>query len=136
VPTIEDRIESERQLKVAELKLSGKEGTKITPETFAEWQAKKRQRKLDENKKRVEAEFKKKKGGKGLSVLSGRDLYAYKRELFDKVDDDDENNAFDPIEFKRQDSLNNLAELAENVKEDLFLGEGGEDDDLDDLDDD
>ena len=36
---------------------------------------------------KVEAELKKKKGGKGLSVLSGKDLFQYNRELF--VDDDE-----------------------------------------------
>ena len=38
----------------------------------------------------MEAEQKKKKGGKGLSILSGRDLFVYKKELF--VDDADAAN--------------------------------------------
>ena len=81
VPTLEDEIESQRQKKVAELKLSGK-GTPVNPETFAAWQDRKRKRKLEANKKLLEAEMKKKKGGKGLGVLSGRALYEFKQELF------------------------------------------------------
>jgi len=49
VPTLEDKIESERQKKVAELKKSGK-GTPVTPESFAEWQEKKRKRKLEQSR--------------------------------------------------------------------------------------
>jgi len=81
IPTLEDEIEAQRQKKVLELKTSGK-GTPVTPETFKTWQEKKRKRKADKSKELVEAELKKKKGGKGLAVLSGRALYEYKRELF------------------------------------------------------
>ena len=35
----------------------------------------------------VEAELRKKKGGKGLSILSGKELFAYNQELF--VDDEE-----------------------------------------------
>lgn len=42
VPTIEDKIEAERQKKVEELKKNGKKGTPVTPESFAIWQEKKR----------------------------------------------------------------------------------------------
>eukprot|EP00567_Pseudictyota_dubia_P016602 CAMPEP_0197451406 /NCGR_PEP_ID=MMETSP1175-20131217/28710_1 /TAXON_ID=1003142 /ORGANISM="Triceratium dubium, Strain CCMP147" /LENGTH=244 /DNA_ID=CAMNT_0042984111 /DNA_START=84 /DNA_END=815 /DNA_ORIENTATION=+ len=87
VPTLEDEIEAQRQAMVAKLKASGKKGTPVTPETFKAWQEKKRKRHADEAKKLVEAELKKKKGGKGLSVLSGKDLFEYKKELFQ---DDDE----------------------------------------------
>uniref|UniRef100_A0A6T6H7B8 ZC3H15/TMA46 family C-terminal domain-containing protein n=1 Tax=Craspedostauros australis TaxID=1486917 RepID=A0A6T6H7B8_9STRA len=120
VPTLEDEIESERQKKVAELKKSG-QGTKVTPESFAAWKEKKRKRRAEEARKKVEAEFKKKKGGKGLAILSGRDLFEYKRELFDK---DLEDGAAD----KQVD------DVAAKVQSDLFLE--GDDDDLDDLDDD
>jgi hypothetical protein len=70
-----------RQQKVEELKKSGS-GTKITAETLAAWQEKKRLKRQAEAKKLVEAELRKKKGGKGLGVLSGRALYEYKKELF------------------------------------------------------
>lgn len=90
VPTLEDEIEEQRQQKVAELKASGTPGTKVTPETFAAWQARKKERRSNEARKMVEAEMKKKKGGKGLSILSGRDLYEYKRDLFKDQDDDEE----------------------------------------------
>jgi len=117
VPTLEDKIEAERQVKVAEFKKSGK-GTKVTPESFAIWQEKKRKIKAAIAKKMVEQEFKKKKGGKGLAVLSGRALYEYKRDL-----------------FKDPTSAEEVEEIATKVETDLFL-EGDDDDSLDDIDDD
>lgn len=88
VPSLEDKIEVERQKKVAELNKKGK-GTKITPTSFAMWQEKKRKRKQDEAKKIVEQELRKKKGGNGLSVLTGRALYEYKKDLFNDPTGDD-----------------------------------------------
>lgn len=147
VPTIEDQIESERQAMVAKLKASGKKGTPVNPETFAAWQERKRKRKAEEAKKLVEAEMKKKKGGKGLSVLSGRALYEYKKDLFK---DDDE--ALAGLEEEEEDSKppavengggkvsasksgdDGVEKVAEKVQSDLFLE--GDDDDLDDIEDD
>lgn len=143
VPTLEDEIEAQRQAMVAKLKASGKKGTPVTPETFAAWQERKRKKHADEAKKLVEAELKKKKGGKGLSVLSGKDLFEYKKELFR---DDDE--ALDGIEEEsrppsraesgvsgeEKKSADAAVEAAaEQVQSDLFLE--GDDDDLDELDD-
>ena len=51
IPTLEDEIEVERQKKVAELKAKGIAGTPVTPETFAIWQEKKRQRRAEQAKK-------------------------------------------------------------------------------------
>lgn len=117
VPTVEDDIEFQRSNLREEYAKAGKTGTPVTPETFAVWQEKKRQKRVLEAKQKVEAEFKKKKGGKGLSVLTGRDLYDYKKELFDKDGDDDDEEQ--------------IEQVAAAVKEaDLFL-EG--DDDLDDM---
>ena len=130
----------ERQKKLADLLAKGIKGTPITPESFAVWQERKRQQRLAQTKKTVEAEFRKKKGGKGLSVLSGRDLYEFKRDLFDKVDDDDQDNGVDytrePDAAFESGAASNGAinDLVENVKTDLFLD--GDDDDLDDIDDD
>jgi len=90
IPTLEDEVEAQRQKKVAELKASGIAGTPVTAETFAAWKERKQKAKQEAVRKKLEAEFRKKKGGKGLSVLSGRDLYEYKKELFNKEDDDDE----------------------------------------------
>jgi len=134
VPTIEDRIESERQKKVEELKKSGK-GTPVTPETFAAWQERKRKRKAAEAKKLVEAELKKKKGGKGLAVLSGRALYEYKKDLFnvDENTKEEESEKEDDDDVGENGDNNDVEKVAEKVQTDLFL-EG--DDDLDDLDDD
>jgi len=53
------------------------------------WQEKKRKRKQDEAKKIVEQELRKKKGGNGLSVLTGRALYEYKKDLFNDPTGDD-----------------------------------------------
>mmetsp|Transcript_1767 Transcript_1767/g.2507 ORF Transcript_1767/g.2507 Transcript_1767/m.2507 type:complete len:295 (-) Transcript_1767:53-937(-) len=141
VPTLEDEIEDQRQKKVAELKASGKAGTPVTQESFAVWQEIKRKKRVAEAKKKVEVELKKKKGGKGLSVLSGRDLYEYKKDLFkDKEDSDDDSGGGDDIE---EDTINNndskpapiteenVEQVAEQVQSDLFLE--GDDEDLDDL---
>jgi hypothetical protein len=124
VPTLEDEIEAQRQALVKKLQESGKPGTPVTEETFKAWQERKRQKHREEARKLVEAELKKKKGGKGLAVLSGRDLYEYKKELFvDDLDAVDETN---------------VEEVAAKVESDLFL-EGDDDDlpsDLEDDDDD
>lgn len=144
---MEDKIESERQLKVEELKKSGK-GTPVTPETFEVWQERKRKRRAEEAKKLVEAELRKKKGGKGLAVLTGRALYEYKKDLFNVADDykdgeekqsdekQEENGTTDQIKNPTDTSTNDVEVVAEKVQTDLFL-EGDDDlDDLDDLDDD
>lgn len=118
---MEDEIESQRQKKVEELKKSGK-GTPVTPETFKAWQEKKRRRKAEEAKSLVEAEFKKKKGGKGLAVLSGRALFDYKKELF--VDDE---GAAEDIEkdFANDETENTkVDELPEIVEEKLSVDQG------------
>ena len=129
VPTIEDDIESRRQTLVAELKKTGK-GTKITPETFKIWNDKKIKVRQAAAKKLVEAELRKKKGGKGLSVLSGRALYEYKRELFRDRDDDDMDEGNGRPEANGGEAV---AEVAAKVQSDLFLD--GDDADLDDLED-
>jgi hypothetical protein len=159
VPTLEDKIEAERQIKVEELKKSGK-GTPVTPETFAAWQERKRKRKAEEAKKLVEAELKKKKGGKGLAVLSGRALYEYKQDLFNIADYDDDgtgatggsNSGKEGVDGSPSSSSSSSSQtgdidkednndpndeqevenVAEKVQSELFLE--GDDDDLDDLD--
>jgi hypothetical protein len=125
VPTLEDEIEQQRQEKVKQLQ--GK-GTPVTPETFAAWKERKRKQKADAVQKTVEQEFKKKKGGKGLSILSGRDLYEYKKELFvDREDDDIVSSNINGVSEAK------VEQLAEHVNQELFLQD---DDDLDDLEDD
>ncbi|CAB9530441.1 expressed unknown protein [Seminavis robusta] len=151
VPTLEDEIEMQRQTKIEELKKSGK-STPITEATFKEWQERKRKVKAEAAKKLVEAEMKKKKGGKGLAVLSGRALYEYKKSLFTAGDEeedvdtsipepDDEdttatNNDTTTEQEKQQSATTNgdVANVAAKVETDLFLE--GDDDDLDDLEDD
>mmetsp|Transcript_58178 Transcript_58178/g.168554 ORF Transcript_58178/g.168554 Transcript_58178/m.168554 type:complete len:286 (-) Transcript_58178:856-1713(-) len=136
VPTLEDQIEAERQKKVAELKKSGK-GTPVNPETFAAWMEKKRKKREAEAKKMVDAEMRKKKGGKGLAVLSGRDLFSYKQDLFNVDENSPEgqdDEKLSSVDEKKDDQNDNaVEEVAAKVQSELFL-EG--DDDLDDLDDD
>lgn len=143
VPTLEDKVEAQRQKKLNELKESGKKGTPVTEATFKEWQERKRKRKEAETKKRVETEMKKKKGGKGLSVLTGRELYNYKKELFKDQEGDDANVVDVGKEGEEKSSKDEeqagaatvgVEDVAKKVEKDLFLD--GDDDDLDDLDDD
>lgn len=88
----------------------------------------------------MEAEFRKKKG-KGLSVLSGRDLYEFKREVFKDMDDDAEDGAsvgddndVDAANGSSHTANNEDDSLSAKIQKNLFL-DGG-DVDLDDLDDD
>lgn len=139
VPTLEDKVEAQRQQKLKELKASGKVGTPVTEASFKEWQERKRKRKEAEIKKVVEAEMRKKKGGKGLSVLSGRELYNYKKELFRDQEGDSMEVGGDgetpTTETNGSSSAGGVVEaVIEKVEKDLFLD--GDDDDLDDLDDD
>jgi hypothetical protein len=116
IPTLEDEVEAQRQRKVAELKAAGK-GTPVTPETFQAWQEAKRKRKAEEAKKLVEAELKKKKGGKGLSVLSGRALYEYNRDLF--LDDAAAAGATE-LDFEEPDDLD-ANEVADAISSTLSV---------------
>lgn len=125
VMTIEDDIEAQRQEMFSKLKAQGKKATPITESTFNAWLEAKRKRKADAARKLVEAEMKKKKGGKGLSVLSGRDLYVYNESLF--VDD------ADAADIDLSQKNDDVETVAEKVQADLFL-DG--DDDLDNIDDD
>lgn len=128
VRTIEDDVEQQRQKKLDDLKAKGIKGTPVTEESFKLWQERKRKAKEDAARKLVETEMRKRKGGKGLSVLSGRDLFAYKRDLFK-----DDEEAGDIKGGFRNDNDADLEEVAEKVQSNLFLE--GDDDDLDDLDD-
>lgn len=136
VATLEDELEEKRQAKLEELEKSGKKGTPITEETFKVWLANKKQKRAVEARKAVEAEFKKKKGGKGLSVLSGRDLYLYNESLFKDFDDEveDVNTNTDDADHKAAPSSKEAVVVNEKLNENLFLQE--EDDDLDDISDD
>lgn len=133
VPTLEDKVETQRQNKLKELKASGKNGTPVTETSFTVWQERKRKRKEAAAKKLVENEMKKKKGGKGLSVLSGRELYNYKKALFkdQEAEGGDVIDMIDAGELEEEKTSKNLKDLAEKVETNLFLE--GDDDDLDDL---
>ena len=91
--TLEDLIEEQRR-KLAE---SGIPGTPITEKSFAEWKTRKEERKRKEAEDRVKAEQTKKKGGKGLAVLSGKELFTFDASLF--KDDDAAVNKAQEIEL-------------------------------------
>eukprot|EP01083_Nonionella_stella_P037592 102465_1 len=152
VPTLEDEVEMQRQKMLKDLKAKGKKGTPITHESFKAWQERKRKAKEDAARKLVDAELKKKKGGKGLSVLSGRELFSYKSDLFkdddaagdDTYGNDNEDGEEGDMKISAKSTNGNsngnkddsqLEKVAEKVKSDLFLGEDDDDLDLDDLDD-
>lgn len=83
VLTLEQVIELQR----AKMRAEGTCGTPVTEESLAAWKARRAEKRRLEATAKVEAELRKKKGGKGLSVLSGKELFAYNQSLF--VDDDD-----------------------------------------------
>lgn len=117
-----------------ELKQAGN-GTPVTEATFKAWQERKRKARAEEAKKLVEKEMKKKKGGKGLAVLSGRALYEYKASLFDVGNDEQDVDMTGPegpeANGNNKDENGDVDKVAEKVKSDLFLE--GDDDDLDDI---
>ena len=80
--TIEDIIEEQR----AKLTSEGKVGTPVTAASFAVWRAGKMAQRQAEAEARFKAEQTKKRGGKGLSVLSGKELFNFNASLF--VDDE------------------------------------------------
>lgn len=80
--TLEQVIEIQR----AKMRSEGVAGTPVTEKTLSEWKARKAEKVRQAAVAKVAAEMKKKKGGKGLSVLSGKELFAYNAALF--VDDE------------------------------------------------
>ncbi|KAJ8611735.1 hypothetical protein CTAYLR_009198 [Chrysophaeum taylorii] len=125
---LEHRIEAQREA----MRKEGKVGTPVTPETFAEWKKRKAERLRREKEAALKAEQLKKKGGKGLSVLSGKDLFALDASLF--VDDDDAQIQDD---YERRDDPPPPETPLPVGDESLYLDGGdAELDDLDDLDDD
>lgn len=81
--TLEQVIELQR----AKMRSEGAAGTPVTEASLAAWKERRAEKRRLEAKALVEAEMRKKKGGKGLSVLSGKQLYEYNKALF--VDDDE-----------------------------------------------
>jgi hypothetical protein len=113
---------------MAELKASGKAGTPVTAESFAAWYEQKRQRKLEAARLLVEAELKKKKGGKGLGVLSGRALFEYKRELFqDDVGGDDDGNSSANGGDEERGEVMDLSQMARARRDEDDYGDDDQD---------
>jgi hypothetical protein len=109
--TIEDIIEDQRR-KLAE---EGVPGTPITESSFAEWKKRKEERRAKELEERVKAEQTKKKGGKGLSVLSGKELFKFDSSLF--KDDDAAVNRAQEIELMEGIKLDKEQEAAIEARE-------------------
>ena len=144
--TLEQRIEQQRD----EMRKNGQKGTPVTAETFEAWKRRKAEKALAAREALVKAESLKKKGGKGLSILSGKDLFSIDASLF--VDDDEATD--DVVFYERRDdeedeedadkksseeeTSEGHKEAAPNVVGDASLYLEGDDDldDLDDLDDD
>mmetsp|Transcript_43888 Transcript_43888/g.99189 ORF Transcript_43888/g.99189 Transcript_43888/m.99189 type:complete len:331 (+) Transcript_43888:216-1208(+) len=81
--TLEQVIELQR----AKMRAEGRVGTPVTEASLAQWKCERAEKRRREAEAKVTAELKKKKGGKGLSVLSGKELFAYDKSLF--VDDEE-----------------------------------------------
>jgi hypothetical protein len=133
--TLEQVIELQR----AKMRSEGKSGTPVTEATLAKWKSDRVERRRLAAVAKVEAELRKKKGGKGLSVLSGKELFAYDHSLFVDdagADDDKYERTSDADEDEFVDAAGAAAE------DGAAAGGGGgglyDDDigDLDDLDDD
>jgi len=121
--TLEDIIEEQR----AKLAAQGKTGTPVTAETFAIWRAHKLAKRQADAEARMKAEQGKKKGGKGLSVLSGKELFNYNSALF--VDDEGAADDKDAVEYyneqkareEREEALQRAAaKKAQEEQERLF----------------
>jgi len=112
--TIEDIIEEQR----AALQAAGIKGTPVNAVTFNEWKERKKRRRQLEMEARVKAEQMKKKGGKGLSVLSGKELFNFDSNLFKDdesavlVDEDD----IVEIERKQREEREALLRRAEEAR--------------------
>eukprot|EP00605_Chrysophyceae_sp_TOSAG23-4_P000273 GSChrysophyteH1.ASY1.ANO1.315.1 assembled CDS len=138
--TIEDLIDEQR----AKLQSEGKPGTPVNETTFSAWRKKKLEERQKAAEERVRIEQTKKKGGKGLSVLSGRELFKYDASLF--KDDDAAINKDQEMELSNALKLSQEAEevlekeasekaqkeqerLMEDEAEDLTIFEDDDDDD-------
>eukprot|EP00606_Chrysophyceae_sp_TOSAG23-5_P000869 GSChrysophyteH2.ASY1.ANO1.1423.1 assembled CDS len=102
--TIEDLIDEQR----AKLQSEGKPGTPVNETTFSAWRKKKLEERQKAAEERVRIEQTKKKGGKGLSVLSGRELFKYDASLF--KDDDAAINKDQEMELSNALKLSQEAE--------------------------
>jgi hypothetical protein len=102
--TIEDLIDDQR----AKLAAEGKVGTPVTADSFAKWTIMKIARRQAEAEARVKAEAAKKKGGKGLSILSGRELFNYNASLF--IDDEGAIDASEENALAMQTQIDRKAE--------------------------
>ena len=78
----------------------GKTGTPVTEASFTIWRKAKLAKRQQEAEARALAELSKKKGSKGLSVLSGKELFQFNKDLF--VDDEGAVNTADEDEMEKE----------------------------------
>ena len=100
--TIEDIIEEQRE----KLAREGKKGTPVNAETFKIWREAKLKKRQEEAEARLKAEQTKKKGGKGLSVLNGKELFKFNVNLFvddeSAIDESQDNKLSQELALKRE----------------------------------
>lgn len=106
--TLEDIIEEQR----AKLAAQGKVGTPVTEESFRSWRALKLAQRQAEAEARYKAEQAKKKGAKGLSSLSGKELFSFNASLF--VDDE---HGLDAAEEEKLNAQTRLAAEEEEARQ-------------------
>lgn len=111
--TAEDYIEEQRAKWAAE----GKAGTPVTEASFAIWRAAKLKKRQEEAEARAMAELSKKKGSKGLSVLSGKELFNFNKDLF--VDDD--SMVTTDVEDEMESEIQAQKELEEKMAQEEIL---------------
>ena len=78
----------------------GKMGTPVTEASYNLWRKAKLAKRQQEAEARALAELSKKKGSKGLSVLSGKELFQFNKDLF--MDDECAVNAADEDELEKE----------------------------------
>jgi len=115
-------IEAEIEMQREKMRAAGVKGTPVTEASLAAWKARKKQKREAENKKLMDAERLKRKGGKGLAVLSGRDLFAYDATLFK-----DDANAANKKEVEKEAVEDNDAEIAAKAAADNAAAHAEED---------
>jgi len=128
----DDEITLEEQIEIERKALDLSKCTPVTPDTFAQWKFdRKKAREEAVEQKRKDAE--KSKGGRGLHVMSGRDLFTFDPSLF--VDDDDaaDDDAYEVKELSEEEQKEQALmdqkiadgevgnSLATAIEEDLFL---------------
>lgn len=108
----EDEVSIIEQIEIERKKLDLTKCTAVTPETFAAWKIRQKEKKLEEAKEVIKAEQKKSK--RLRNGMTGRSLFIYKPELFKDDDDAAETKDYDEEE---EDEEGKAEEDATKTKE-------------------